>query len=128
MGTLQLHRRKSRVPQVGDMRILISIHTRAISEPNFNTAKFSQQYTPLTTVWAKVDSVTGKKYFSGVQLKENTTEFFTIRYRDDITSEKIIEYDGKYFEILDVLDPEKRKRFLFIQCKEKGATTKKANW
>jgi len=127
MGKLNLKRRRSRRPQVGDMRIRISIYQRDIQSPTFGSAKFSQKYTLIDTVWASPETTKGEGLFTGVELKTEVTDVFKIRYRDDVTSENVIKYNGNIFSILSVDDMDRRKTFLKIFCNVLGDEDLEAN-
>lgn len=74
--------------------------------------------------WAKVESVTlvggGERLFDGVQMDISATHIFDIRYRPNITSENIIEYQHQYYRIIRVDDPEERHLSLIIHAALKG--------
>ena len=127
MGKLVLKRRSFRKPQVGDMRNRIVIAERDIKSPAFQSASFSQTYTKICSVWSSVETTGGNPKFSGVNTKIAITHIFTIRYRDDITSESIIEFNNNYYKIIDPDDPSNRKQFLFLMCISKGDKTLEAN-
>lgn len=127
MGRLTIKRRKSQSPQVGDMRERILLQERDIATPKFGSQKFSQDYTPIDEVWAGVTTITGTPLFTGVNPDKAIDVIFDIRYRDDVTSETIVTWDGDNYEIIDPVDPDKRKRFLQLMCSTLGDSTKEAN-
>ena len=127
MGKLNVTRRSSQSPQVGDMRDRIILYNRNIVAPKFNNASFTEKYTELDKVWSSVNTKKGAPRFSGVDLDEQITTTFIIRYRSDVSSETVIEFNDDYYKILDPDNPEKRKRFLFLGCKSLGNKTLKAN-
>ena len=54
MGKLQIKRRPSKSPQIGDLRDRIELFSRIMKEPLFGTASFTELKTVIATVWAKV--------------------------------------------------------------------------
>jgi len=140
MGKLTVKRRKSKSPQIGDMRTRIRLMERAITPPVFGTANFTESYTEVAQVWSKVDTVVsssrftgGNEIFSNVGVDESITDLFTIRYRTDIDTENIVNYTdpktaiGYNYEIKSTDDPDKRQRFLVLYCVLMGEDTLEAN-
>ena len=128
MGELQIKRRPSRSPQVGDMRIQISIYTRTMTAPTFGEVDaFSQGHTLIATVWSSIETVRPSRTFDGVDSDTKTTHEFKIRYRTDILSKNIIKYDGNSYKIGFVDDTDLRKRFLFLLCELLGEDSAEAN-
>lgn len=134
MGKLVVRRRKSRSPQVGDMRERIVINERSIGAPGTGSAAFRQTLTEIATVWSSVETLKGVEVFDDVS-KESTsggitagaTHLFTIRYRDDVTFSNIITFDSNNYKILPVDNPDLRKRWLFLFCALLGADGLEAN-
>ncbi len=127
MGKLSVKRRLSISPQVGDMRDRIGLYTRDIQAPSFRSSSFGQTYTLIAEVWSNLVTVEGPEVFDDVNTQKVITDIFTIRYRDDITSEVMVKFDGDNYEIIRPLDPNKRKRFLQLRCRLLGADTLEAN-
>ena len=135
MGKLIVRRRKSRSPQVGDMRERIVINSRKIGAPTTGSAAFRQTLTPIgDPVWASVETLKGVEVFDDVAKKSTSggitagaTHFFTTRYRDDVTFANIITFDGNNYKILPVDNPDLRKRWLFLFCALLGDDVLEAN-
>lgn len=122
MGSLSVKRRKSKSPQIGDMRERIVISQRDMAAPGDDSAAFGQILIPIATVWAAVhtkggDSASGEEVFNNVS-KSNTdaSNLFIIRFRSDVTFANIITYKGDNYKILPADNPDKRNRFLFLYC------------
>ena len=116
MGELRVRRRKSRSPQIGDMRERIILQRRSLRAPVFNKSDPTHNYENIDTVWAKVETTEGKQLFNGVDPENVTTHEFCIRYRSDVTTETRVEYDGERYKIESVEDLDKRKRFTLLRC------------
>jgi len=127
MGRLQVQRRPSRVPQIGDMRDRVALYQRDITAPVFGTPSFTELYTLIDTVWAGVTTFQGPTTFDEVNTKKNINIEFKIRYRADVTTETVIGFDGKHYKIIDPNDMDKRSRFLFIRCTLLGDEDLEAN-
>jgi SPP1 family predicted phage head-tail adaptor len=116
MGKLFVRRRKSKSPQVGDMRERILIQKRTMGTPDYGKASFKQGLSTIAEVWSSVETSNGDEIFDGVDTKGKTVYHFSIRYRTDITFKNIIGWNGENYKILPVEDPDIRKRFLFLHC------------
>lgn len=59
----------------------------------------SRSWVNVATVWAEIDSLSGKETLRFGQLQTTYTHRIMMRYRDDMTSSMRIVYDGRVFEI-----------------------------
>lgn len=127
MGKLVIKRRPSKVPQIGDMRTRISIFQREMLPPVFESTSFTQSLTLIATVWSQVETVGGTVIFDDTNLKSGTTHKFTIRFRSDVNTANIIQFDGDSYKILEADNSNLRKRFLFLFCALLGDETFEEN-
>ena len=132
MAEKKIRKRPSRSPSIGDMRDRIRIYVRNITSPIFDTASFTEQYTLLDTVWSVVYEITtqggGISFFVLVNRQNaRSTHVFGIRYRSDVDAENRLTHNGYIYKIDKVRDPEKRRRFLFLECTELGEENIEAN-
>lgn len=128
MATRQIKRRPLRKIPVGDMRDWITLYTRSITAPGYDSAALSEEYTSLCSLWSKHETLeldTAK--FDDVQILSQPTDRFVIRFIPGLTSENILEWDGDYFKILSINDYEGRKEYLQLKCRLKGDNTLEAN-
>lgn len=80
-------------------------------------------YSTATTVWAKVENVSGNEGMFGDQLRETSNYKFTIRYYSSLTEKHRISYNSKLFNITHVKDVmEGRKKLQVISATEGVAT------
>lgn len=83
--------------------------------------------TPAFTVFVMERSVPfGSHQFDGVNISETPTHLFTLRHRDDVTAQMILERGGERFEILKIENVDGRGRFITLQCRELGDNDKEA--
>ena len=135
MANRKVDKRPLKQVPVGDMRTQILIRERAVSAPDFdNPAKFEETYKTIASTWAKLTTnVSGKKFFDGVNTDTgggiilSSTHVFTIRYRDGITSENVVDYKGENYKINRVVNPEERNMYLELHCKLLGDRELEAN-
>lgn len=111
----------------GDMRARVKLKTRTLKPPAFGEAAHSEEFVSIS-VWAKVETErNGRKTFDDVNVEDQPTHFFTIRYREDVTAETFIEYRNENYDIVKTVDPEERHEYLELHCKVLGDKTLEAN-
>ena len=124
------HRRLKKYA-VGDMDKRIIIHTRNIKPPPIDSAKFSETYDIGTKRWASMVTLdlqgSSQKRFDNVELSENPSHIFTIRFMKDVGTENVIRFDSELYKILATQDPDKRKEYLEIFVVSRGADDLEAN-
>lgn len=72
----------------------------------------------VATVYANIKPLVGKEYLTAQQISTELTHDVTIRYRRDIQPKMRIKYNNRYFEIHAVIDPEEKREWLFLKCRE----------
>ena len=119
--------RKLRKSSVGDLRECISLEQRAIAAPSFDSASFTQDYEVIAEVWAKVETRSGQRTFDNVVIEDGITHIFTIRHRDDVTSETRVRYKGDLYRIRKTENLEERDEYIVLRCEEDGGEEQEAN-
>lgn len=71
----------------------------------------------IATVWAKVEELRGKEKLKAGKDYATMDIQVICRYRDDITTDMIIEYEGRELEIKSIIELG-RRRYLEIMCEE----------
>lgn len=71
-------------------------------------------------VWSGIEPVSMKEITDGDKVKYEATNTFVIRYRPDVTEEMKIEYNGKIFDIISVIDPMEKHESLEITAVHRG--------
>lgn len=69
-------------------------------------------------VWANINPISGKEFFSADTVNSSVSHRIRIRYRKDITSDMIIDYKGRTFEINSIINEYERDKILQLMCKE----------
>ena len=83
---------------------------------------FTNAWSTVATVWASVKPISGREKFQAEQMETPIAHKVICRYRSDITTKNRFTYDGRTFNILDVIDLEERKAFLKIMADSGTAT------
>lgn len=129
MAVRKVVRRRLKKYAVGDMRDRIGLYKREIKSPRFQSSKFQEEYTLITTVWASVTTLNlGEIVFNDVRIKGvSPSHKFVTRYRSDITSETRILWRDKYYEIIKTINPEERNGYLELYSVLVGSKELEAN-
>jgi len=114
-------RRKKRQVCIGDLDTEIVLQNRSIVPPVSGSSDFDENFTPNSTVWAAVNTVSGKTFFDGVGTETNITHEIFIRYDVTITAEVWVLLDSRRFDILDVEDLDERNEFMKLLCVDRGS-------
>ena len=82
-------------------------HTVTIEAPTEDPNEYGEPevtWTPVATVWAVKEDLTGREAFAAQQVHAETTTRFRIRYREVNAKMRLIHFDTVY-NILSVQDP-----------------------
>lgn len=128
MATRVTKKRKLQTIPTGDMNEVIGLHERNIKVPDFNSSSFSECYILITEAWAKIETKDqGEDVFDDVNIKEQISHVFTIRFLDGITTEAVISWNGEYYKIVQVVNLDERQEFLELHSRLLGEKVKEAN-
>lgn len=76
------------------------------------------------TIWAKVEQLKGREYIEAQKVRPELTYRITIRYRKDINSSMVIEWEGRKLELISPpIDIDGRKTYMELMCIEKVKIT-----
>jgi SPP1 family predicted phage head-tail adaptor len=105
----------------GDLNKQITLQNRNITAPIWNSTDFGETFSGDSTVWANIQTVTGKTFFDSVNQRDTTiTHEIYIRYDSTVTSETWILYDSRRLDIVAVENLEERNEWLKLTCVDKG--------
>lgn len=77
------------------------------------------EFVPVATVWAGIEPLRGREYFSAMSEHAEVTTRIRIRYREDIDRTMRVRHGETEFEILHIIHPEFGKKELQLMCKER---------
>jgi SPP1 family predicted phage head-tail adaptor len=77
-----------------------------------------EDWTDFAAVWANIEPINGREYFSAKQVNAEITTKIVIRYKEDITSQMRVLFADKIYEIISVICPEEKHTELLLMCKE----------
>ncbi len=116
-------RRKKRKVCIGDLTDEIILQNRNITPPPFGSADFDESFTTIATVFAAINTVSGKTFFDGVNSDINITHEIYIMFDATVTAETWIEFKNRRIDILRVENLEERDEWLKLICTERGPNT-----
>ena len=109
------------------MRDVITLNFRDIQPPQFASADYSEQFTPMDSVnpqrLALIETKNGVTWFDSVnELDVPISCFIYVRYDPLITAEVWVVLDdtGEQLDILSVEDLDKRHEFMLLRCASRG--------
>lgn len=102
--------------RAGDLRHRITIQTPA--ETSDTDAGLAANWTDVATVWASINPISGREYFTAQETASIVTHRVRMRYRTGIRPEMRLEFGQRYFRIDTIIDRDERRRELEIMCHE----------
>ena len=102
--------------KIGDLRHKITFQTYLKADDGYKGGPKS--WTNFVTVWASVETPSGREYFFSQQIKVEITHKVKIRYRDDLTEKMRILFGTRVLAIESILDIKERHEVFEILCRE----------
>ena len=100
----------------GDLRHRITIQQNTPSQNSHGEPVAS--WSTLATVWAAVEPLTGREFFTTEQVQSELSVRFRIRHRTGITPLMRISWDSRTFTIENVIRVQENKREIHLMCSE----------
>jgi SPP1 family predicted phage head-tail adaptor len=100
----------------GRLRERITIQRRSNSRNEYGEENL---WTDIATVWAGVEPLSGREFFTALQAQADVTTRIVCRYASEIASvtpKDRIKHGAVYFDIRSVIDPQNRHRELQFMC------------
>ena len=101
--------------QAGKLRQRVTLQTATETANDYG--ELTRIWADTTTVWASVESLTGREYLQAQQEKISVTTRIVMRYRSGVTTTMRATWDGHTYNIRSVLQDE-RKTMLTLMCQE----------
>jgi SPP1 family predicted phage head-tail adaptor len=77
-------------------------------------------WTDIADVWASLEPIQGREFFSAQQVNAETTHRIRIRYRTGVTAAMRFKYGARFFEIQSVINTSERNNELVLMCTERN--------
>lgn len=102
---------------VGQLNKIITIQIRTMAQDD--AGQPTESWRTFAQCYANIKPKVGKDYLESKQLINEITHDITIRYRRHIKPKMRILYEDRIFEIVaPPIDPEEKRRWLYLKCKE----------
>ncbi len=102
--------------QSGHLRHRVTIEQSTPAQNEYG--ELVESWAALVTVWGAVEPLDGREYFQVQQVQSTVTTRIRIRYRTGITPLMRVAWDGRIFDIEDVIEPKSQRRELHLMCRE----------
>lgn len=94
------------------------MHVEALMEVPDGAGGFDETWQEIAECAAYIEPLSVKQNFAADQADERASHRVTIRYRQDIQSGQRFAFDGRFFRIVTVQDPDETKRYLICRTEE----------
>jgi SPP1 family predicted phage head-tail adaptor len=101
---------------IGRVRHRITIEAPAESQAA--DGSIVQAWSTFVGVWASVEPLTGKEYFSAQREQASTSHRIRMRHLDGVSHRMRIAWGGRIFQIESVANVDERGRELVLMCRE----------
>jgi SPP1 family predicted phage head-tail adaptor len=102
--------------KAGSLRHQITIQTKTATTDAYGGPV--DVWEDLETVWAAVEPLQGRELVTAQAVNAETTTRITIRYREGVTPANRIVFEGKYYNLLSVVDTDLKHREMIILASE----------
>lgn len=102
--------------RAGELRHRITIQQKTVVRDTYGGETVT--WTNTATVWAAVEPLSGREYFSAQQVQAEVNHRIRIRYRAGITTTMRVLWGTRVFDILAIINLQERGREIHLMCKE----------
>ena len=109
---------------IGDLKDSIKIHTRTLVP---TLEGYEENIDEGIDKWSAFESIGEQYMFADVNIEENITHIFVIRFDNRITSENIIRFKNNSFKIMDIENVDLRSEWMKLFVHFEGSASKETN-
>lgn len=102
--------------KIGKLRHRVILQRKEITEDELKQQ--SETWVDFAYIWAAIQPLSGREYFSARQETAQVTTRITIRYLKGVTPDMRVLFNEKVYEILSVINLDERNISLVLMCKE----------
>ena len=103
--------------QAGQLRHKLDIETELNSQDAYGQT--TQEWVVfLRGIWAAIEPISGREYFSSQQVNAEISHRIKIRYRTGITPNMRVKFSTRYFNIVSVIDLKEAHREIHLMSTE----------
>ncbi len=122
----ELHARKRRESEIGDLDTRIILHRRSMVAPKSGEVDLTEKFDKAKEVWANVATSGGHTVFTEAGTDVATTHRVIVRFDVAITSETWVELHDRRLKIITVENLDERSQYTRMRCQDRGSKTKAA--
>lgn len=100
----------------GKLRHRIALQSQSLTQDSYGQAVVS--WGTYATVWASVQPLTGREYFSADSLQSEVKTVIKIRYQDGIDTSMRVLWGTRVYNIVSLADVFERNREIHLYCTE----------
>jgi len=105
--------------KAGKLRHKVTIQSLVAGSPQQKpSGEPDTAWTDLLTCWASVEPLKGRELFAAQEHHSEIEVRVRIRYRSGLNAAMRVVFEGLYYNIAAILDPELRHRELELLCKQ----------
>ena len=103
--------------QAGKLRHRVTIQSLSAGSPQQTGSGMpDESWATVATVSASIEPLSGRELFAAQEHHAETTTRIRIRYRSEVTAKMRVSHGGTTYNILSVIDPEKRHKEIQLMC------------
>lgn len=102
--------------RIGELNRQIKLQQRASSQDTYGQQV--NTWSDVCTTWAHIRPLSGRELIAAQAVQSEVSHEIVIRYRPGITAAMRAVYQGRFFNILAVLDQDTQHRSLVLQVSE----------
>lgn len=102
---------------IGTLRHRITLKHRSLSDAD-TVGHTAEAYVPYDTVWARIETLSGREVEYAKQISAEASVKVTLRYLDGIVETDRIDYGSREFEVIAINDIDQRRITMVLTCSE----------
>jgi SPP1 family predicted phage head-tail adaptor len=105
--------------RAGKLRHRVTLQSLTAGSPQQTASgQPDESWADEATIWASVEPLRGRELFAAQEHHSRVEVRIRLRYRAGITAAMRVSFDGRYYNIVAVLDREERHRELELMCEQ----------
>ena len=102
--------------RAGRLRNRVIIQSKSVTRNDYGEEV--ETWPEFDTLWGAVEPLRGDEFLEGRREGAELTTRIVIRYRDGITPEMRVSWDGHVYDIRAIIHVEERGREMHLMCRE----------
>lgn len=102
----------------GNLRHRITFQEQTEAQNDYGEKNKDLDWIDVTTVWASINPISGKEFFSAEKVSSEVSHKINMRYIPGISPDMRIQFRERLFHIISVINFQERNIELQLLCKE----------